>query len=203
MLLFSNFCFVVLLNMWHKGRTYKHISVTREQHFPPLRLNTTAEVVHKCRELKLDPDHELWKMLLVGSPANAFDPDLCHSLAKIWKHWLSNSVHRVDAKFCSWMKWPELQSLKNADTMSLQTLQVMLLNTHWYYKTYIALYAQPLSFFHMQYKLSLSPVLFQAFHLHTTPKFKCGWIASELTCLTVMLKTLAHQWRGRPGQRVL
>lgn len=83
MLLFSNFCFVVLLNMWHKGRTYKHISVTREQHFPPLRLNTTAEVVHKHRELKLDPDHELWKMLLVGSPANAFDPDLCHSLAKI------------------------------------------------------------------------------------------------------------------------
>lgn len=73
----------VLLNMWHKGRTYKHISVTREQHFPPLRLNTTAEVVHKRRELKLDPDHELWKMLLVGSPANAFDPDLCHSLAKI------------------------------------------------------------------------------------------------------------------------
>lgn len=116
-------------------------------------------------------------MLLVGSPANAFDPDLCHSLAKIWKHSLSNSVHKVDAKFSSWMKWPELQSLKNADTMSLQTLQVTLLNTHWYYKTYVTLYAQPLSSFHMQYKLSLSPVLFQAFHLHTTPKSKCGRIS--------------------------
>lgn len=60
-------------------------------------------------------------MWVVGGPANAFDPDLCHSLAKIRKHWQSHDAQREDAK-CSF-NWPALQGSQDADTVSLQTLQ--------------------------------------------------------------------------------
>ncbi len=60
-------------------------------------------------------------MRVVDSLANAFDPDPCHSLAKIRKHWQSYNAQREVAKCC--FNWPALQGSQDADTMSLQTLQ--------------------------------------------------------------------------------
>lgn len=50
--------------------------------------------------MKGDPENQLWKMWVVGSPANAFDPDLYHSLAKIQKHWQSYNAQRANTKCC-------------------------------------------------------------------------------------------------------
>lgn len=83
-----------------KGWKQYDIAVTREKYCPPVRLSTTADGAKRCREMKGDPKSELWKMWVVGSPANAFDPDPCHSLAKIRKHWQSYNAPRGDAKCC-------------------------------------------------------------------------------------------------------
>lgn len=58
-------------------------------------------------------------MWVVGSPANAFDPDLYHSPAKIQQHWQSCNGRREDAKCC--LYWPTMQGSEDTDTPSLHT----------------------------------------------------------------------------------
>lgn len=70
-------------------------------------------------------------MWVVGSPANAFDPDLYHFLAKIQKHWQSYNVQGEDAKCC--FNWPALQGSQDTDTMSLQTHKEEVNNTPLFY----------------------------------------------------------------------
>lgn len=66
-------------------------------------------------------------MSVVDSPANAFDPDLYHSVATIQKHWHSYNTQAEDAKCC--FNWPALQGSQDTDRMSLQTYNEKVNNT--------------------------------------------------------------------------
>lgn len=148
-------------------------------------------------------------MWVEGSPANAFDPDLCHSPAKIREHWQSYNAQREDDKCC--FTWPALQGSRDADTLSLHSLQEevnhnpQLFNTR--FITFVVILL-PLTLpwadkccvkWNVLMPITCyAVVLFHAVSLsaHHTPNPNAAELALELT---VMLNTISHQWGGGGG----